>query len=253
MSKKIFYLLFLTWSFIIIPPSFSWAQKNVTKMNANSNSAVEVVDPKEPQLEDGKNIEEGRKLKEDYLTWKLYTVEENNSGNMIIDYDSLYLNYVQKRNTLSKDRIKANANKTYVIPNHLIPKLMAVDTSVGSKILTSDKYFSLVVFGLEVVSDKLLNQLTNIQQANNKYKLTTKEFVTNILPPVIIDNEKKNLINYEKQITLFFTMYPGYIYYMSNGFAKMLLNKEFDKMYKLQLSTANFLSLGLNENKETGN
>lgn len=217
-----------------------------TKIN-QTNQSVSLVDPNEPQLEDGKTIAEGKKMKEDYLVWKMYSIEESKSEALPVNYDSVYTSFILKRVEMFHEKPRSKFSKFYVIPNQLLPKMLALDSNVSRMIVPADKHFSLIVVGSEVLSAQLSNQLQKIQQADNKYKLSTQSFVSDIMPPIILNEESKNISGYANAVNLFFILNPEYIYYCSKGFVNLLINKQYSKLYALQKSTSNVISL--NEHK----
>ena len=224
-------------------------KQNDVQNQQGQNQSISPVDPNEPQLEDAKTIEEGRKMKEDYQVWKLFVIEEEKSSRdgLEVNYDSLY-NVFKAAN---KQMCNAGAEQAVVfVPTRYAFELNKVEPKLYSKIQLKNKYFGTISLQPFENNSDAQAKLADLKPIFQKSTFTNKEIIGEILPPIALTNKiQVSETIYANQLMQFFATYPDLIYYCNKGFAKMLVRKQFSKIMELQMATFNVVDLPTQEVK----
>jgi len=243
--------------FILCSISNTFAQKEdkggINPQNTQgTNQGIAPVDPKEPQLEDGKTIEEGQKMKDDYLIWKMFTIEDEKSSRdgLKTNYDSLYNAFKSMGEQIGK--LSPNY-MVIIVPNKYAFLLNKVNPKFYNKLVPYNNYFStLTVLPFEN-NESIRTQMAELDQTFKKSTFTNKEIIEGILPAIALTNNKPaSEATYQNQVLGFFASYPDLVHYCNKSFAKMLVRKQFDKILKLQMASNNIINMPT-ESTDTAN
>ncbi len=244
-----FFLMIFSFCFSALAQKVDPNKQNDAQNQQGQNQSISPVDPSEPQLEDGKTIEEGRKMKEDYQVWKLFVIEEQKSSRdgLEVNYDSLY-NVFKAAN---KQMCNAGAEQAVVfVPTRYAFELNKVEPKLYSKIQLKNKYFGTISLQPFENNSDAQAKLADLKPIFQKSTFTNKEIIGDILPPIALTNKKpESEAVYAAQLLQYFATNPDLIYYCNKGFAKMLVRKQFFKIMELQLATFNVVELPTQEVK----
>lgn len=226
----------------------TWAQPNNNNQKKQNdyqnqpgqNQGIAPVDINEPQLEDGKSIEEGRKMKEDYAVWKEYRILEPKLAKNNISVDSLFNEY----NTKRFNKVGQNCKSTgFILPNVFVAKLTNLDSTIIPNLLPWNKHFSFLFMNKEMVSETVYNQIQSFYSSGNLFKISTFDLIAEVLPPIIINEKPVDKADYKNKIDLFFTNSPYMVYYCSSDFLYLIATNQYERIIKLQLATKNQINI----------
>ncbi len=243
-----FFLMITSFCFSALAQKVDPNKQNDTQNQQGQNQSISPVDPNEPQLEDGKTIEEGRKMKEDYQVWKMYVMEEEKSSRdaLIVNYDSLYNAF----KAANKQICNTGNEPVVFVPAKYAFELNKVEPKLYSKIQLKNKYFGTVNLQPLENNSNAQAKLAELKPKFQNSYFTNKELIGEILPPIALTNKKPvNETIYTAQLMEYFATYPDLIYYCNKGFAKMIVRKQFFKIMELQLATFNVVELPTQEIK----